>query len=132
MAPVGITPIELTANTRSADLVGAGTAITDAAANTFVITPPAGAAQLLLFFEADGSCDTVSISAGDNPPSMLAGLGATSIVLAASDLRMVILEPGQHVQNDGTITATCSDDGTRCYALFMPGYLNGGSAVAGA
>lgn len=132
MATVAITPIELTANTRSSDLVGAGTAITDAAANTFVITPPAGAAGLLLFFEADASGDTVSISAGDNPPSPLAGLGATSLVLAASDLRVVVVEPGQHVQSDGTIEATCADDGTKCYALFMPGYLNGGSAVAGA
>src|SRR5574343_495369 len=104
MATVAITPIELTANTRSSDLVGAGTAITNAAANTFVITPPA----------------------------LLARLGATSLVLAASDLRMVVIEPGQHVQSDGTSEATCGDNGTTCYALFMPGYLNGGSAVAGA
>ena len=117
MADVVITPVAQAINTRSADLVGAGTAITDAAANVFSIAaggrPPD---RITLYFEADATGDTVTILAGDRPPAQRAGLGNITVVLAASDLRSVTVESARFVQDDGTIRATCTDDGTRCYA----------------
>lgn len=133
MADVAITPVQLTAGTASADLPAAGTAITDAAANQFVITPLARgghSTSILLFFEADASGDTVTISNGDDPPSKLAGLTADTITLAASDLKCITLIPGKHIQSDGTIIATCTDNGTKCYALMLPYGFAGGTGVA--
>lgn len=132
MADVAITPIQLTAGTASADLPAAGTAITDAGANQFVITPLARghAGSMVIFFEADASGDTVTISNGDNPPSALAGLAANTITLAASDLKAFVVVPGKNVQSDGTIIATCGDDGTKCYALMLPYGMAGGTGVA--
>lgn len=121
MADVDITPVAQTINERSADLVGAGTAISSASANTFIIAvgarPPD---RITIYFEADGSGDTVTITAGDRPPAQRAGLGSVDIVLAASDLRSVTLEIARFVQDDGTIEATCGDDGTACYATITP------------
>ncbi|MGE3795887.1 MAG: hypothetical protein AB7I38_18450 [Dehalococcoidia bacterium] len=132
MASVAITPVVQAFNTRSADLVSAGTAITDAANNQFVITPGAKnpPTAMCLIFEADGSGDTVTITAGDYPPSHLKNLGAVSIVLAASDLRAVWIESARHMQSDGTIIVTCGDDGTRCYVMALPPGLAGGSGIS--
>ena len=132
MTDIAITPIQLTAGTGSADLVAAGTAITTAVSNQFVITPLARghAGSMILFFEADGTGDTVTITNGDNPPSALAGLAANTLTLAASDLQAFVVVPGKNVQSDGTIIATCTDDGTKCYALMLPYGMAGGTGVA--
>ena len=121
MADVAITPVQITMHTRTADLLGAGTAITDAAANVFSIA--AGGRhgdRLLLIFEADATGDTVTILAGDRPPAQTAGLGNITVVLAASDIRGVCVEAARFLQDDGTIRATCTDNGTLAYALIMP------------
>jgi hypothetical protein len=121
MADVAITPAQLVMNERSADLVALGTAITDAAANVFAIA--AGGRhgdRILLGFEADASGDTVTILAGDRPPAERAGLGSVTIVLAASDLRVVAVEAARFLQDDGSIRATCTDNGTLCFALILP------------
>lgn len=121
MADVAITPEAVTMNTRTSDLVALGTAISSASGNTFAIA--AGARhgdRLLLLFEADGSGDTVTILAGDRPPSQRAGLGDITVVLAASDLRAVAIEAARFLQDDGSIRATCTDDGTLCSALILP------------
>jgi hypothetical protein len=117
--------------TRSADLVGVGTVATTPT-DGWVITPPAKSnpAAMCLIFEADASGDTVTITAGSNPPGHLKNLGAVSIVLAASDLRAVWIEPARHMQANGTIVATCTDAGTMCYVLVPPAGIAGGSGVA--
>lgn len=132
MADVAITPVVQALNTRSADLVGAGTAITNAASNRFVITPGARNAPLgmVLLFEADATGDTVTIEAGDYPPAQLKAQGPVTIVLAASDLRAVWVEPARHMKSNGTIVVTCGDDGTRCYAMVPPPGIAGGSGIA--
>lgn len=120
MSDVAITPEQMTMNARTSDLVGLGTAISSASANTFAIA--AGGRhgdRLLLLFEANGSGDTVTILAGDRPPSQRAGLGDITVVLAASDVRQVPVEAAQFLQDDGSIRATCTDDGTLCAALIL-------------
>lgn len=120
MADVAITPVDPTFNTRSADLPAAGTAISNASANTFIIAAAGRCnGDIVLFFEADGSGDTVTITAGDRPPAQDADYGDDTIVLAADDLRAYI-PTGRFIQDDSTIEATCTDDGTKCYALIIP------------
>ncbi len=120
MADVDITPIDPTFNTRSADLISAGTAISNASDNTFIIAAAGRCnGQIVLIFESDGTADTVTIKAGDRPPSQDADLGDDTIVLAGSDLRAYI-PTGRFIQDDSTIEATCTDNGTMCYALIIP------------
>lgn len=119
MADVDITPTALVLNAFSADILDAdGTAISNASANVFSIKADGRAgARLLLKFLSDASGDTVVIKAGDRPPSPLAGLGDLSKVLAANDVRYVIVEAARFMQDDGTIDVTCGDDGTTCKAF---------------
>lgn len=84
--------------------------------------------SLILMFEADASGDTVTIAAGTNPPGHQAGKGADTIVLAASDIRIYKPEVARHVKSDGTIVATCTDAGTRCYAFILPRSVGRGGA----
>ena len=129
MATTAISSNALALNTRSGDLVALGT-VAGTPADGWVITPGTKVRALLLVFEADGTGDTVTITAGDNPPSLLANAGALSVVLAASDVRAIIIETARFMQSDGTIVATCVDAGTRCYAYKLPAGIAGGSGVS--
>ena len=125
MATTAIVPEPLVVNVRSADLPDAG-----GAANGIVATTPADGwviaantgrnTDLLLKFLADATGDTVTILAGDRPPSKRSGLGSLSVVLAASDVRFVVIDKSRFLQDDGTILATCVDAGTSCMALEIP------------
>jgi hypothetical protein len=119
MATTAITPVDPTFNTRSDDLVALGT-VASAPAEGWVIAAGGKCnGRLVLFFEADGSGDTVTIKAGDRPPAQDADYGDDDIVLAASDLRAYI-PTGRFIQDDSTIEAVCTDGGTRCYAMIIP------------
>lgn len=120
MATTAITPKVLTLNTRSDDLLDAdGTAATTPT-DGWVITPADPSKYLLLKFLADGSGDTVTVLAGDRPPSHRAGLGNMTVTLAASDVRYIVIEKARFLQNDGTYLATCVDAGTTCLAFELP------------
>ena len=122
MADVTIAVVTTAAvNTRSADLIGAGTAITTG--QTFEITGVNGETRNLLIFveETAGSTATFTFDAGDNPPSLLAGAttGGLDIAMAANDLRLVPLQPGQFIQSDGEILGSLVGAG-KLYALRQP------------
>ncbi len=119
MATTAITPVDPTFNTRTDDLVALGTVATTPSDGWVIAAGGRCNGRLVLFFEADGSGDTVTITAGDRPPAQDADYGADTIVLAASDLRAYI-PTGRFIQDDSTIEATCTDAGTRCYALIIP------------
>lgn len=122
MATTAITPEVLTLATRSSNLPDASGVVATTPADGWVIADISAyqGHQILLKFLADATGDTVVINAGDNPPAVRAGLGALSVVLAASDVRYVVIEPSRHMQNDGTITAYCADAGTMCWAMILP------------
>ena len=127
MADVAITPTPLVVEVFSADILDAGgVAISDASANEFVIAAPTGVRDtlLLLKFLVDASGDTIVVKAGDRPPSQRTGLGDLSQIMAASDVRYVIVDPSIHLQDDGTIRVTCGDDGTTCKAFTIPKKLS--------
>ena len=122
MADVAVTPVTLAINTVGADILDAGgTSIATASANVFAIAAGGHAGgRLLLKFLVDGSGDTITLLAGDRPPSQRVDLGSLDIVLAANDVRQIVIETGRFLQDDGTIRATCTDDGTTCHATILP------------
>ena len=125
MATTAIVPEVLAVNTRSADLPDAGMTGNGIVATTpsdgWVIAAATNAGNdMILKFLADATGDTVTILAGDRPPSQRSGLGNLSIVLAVSDVRFVVIEKSRFLQDDGTILATCTDAGTSCMALQLP------------
>ena len=132
MATTAITPTQLVAGTVSADILDANGTVADTPSDGWAIALGAGGVtdKLILKFLTDGSGDTLVVTAGDRPPAELAGKGALSITLAASDARWIVLESGRHEQNDNTVVITCGDTGTKLLALLMPKGIGGGSAVA--
>lgn len=134
MATTAIVPETLVMNTRSADLPDAG----NGSDNGIVATTPAdgwviaagghNGDRLLLKFLADGTGDTVTIKAGDRPPSSRAGMGDLTVTLAASDVRYIAVEAARFLQSDGTILAVCVDSGTSCAAFILPKGITGTSA----
>ena len=121
MATTAITPRVLAINVMSADILDAnGTAATTPTDGWVIAAAGVGGDRLLLKFLADASGDTVTIVAGDRPPSQRSGLGNLSLVLAASDVRYVCVEAGRFLQDTGAIHATCTDAGTTCDAFLLP------------
>ena len=122
MADIAITVTALAINTVSADILDAdGTTISTASANTFAIAAGglAGGRLLLKFFD-DGSTDTITILAGDRPPSQRVDLGNLSFAMGAADVRYILIEAGRFLQDDGTIRATCTTNGMECKAFTLP------------
>lgn len=122
MADIAVTKVALVLDARSDDILDAGgVAIATAASNQFVYTPTAGQdiSRVLFKFLADASGDTVVFQAGDRPPSQRRD-GTLSIVLAASDVRYVVIEIGKYLKSDGTIIIDAGDDGTTAIAFELP------------
>ena len=132
MAVTAITPIQLVLNVASADLPDAAGTVATTPSDGWTITPGAGVPIDKLIFRllADASGDTVTFLAGDKPPSELAGLGNLAVVLAASDVKQIVIEAARFMQDDATIRVTCVDAGTSLICFAMPKGALGGSAVA--
>lgn len=121
MATTAITPEVLALNVAGADLPDASGVVATTPADGWVIAAAGHSGnRLLLKFLADASGDTVTFTAGDNPPSQRKGLGTLAITLAANDVKHVVVEASRFLQDDGTIEAVCTDAGTMCWAWILP------------
>jgi len=121
MATTALPVVTLVHNTPSADLLDAnGVAATTPADGWVIAAAGIEGGRLLIKLLADATGDTVTFLAGDNPPSHRKGLGNLAVVLAASDVRYLVLESGRFLQDDGTILATCTDAGTTLHAFLLP------------
>ena len=124
MATTAITPTPLVRDVVSADILDAAGTVATTPSDGWVIAAPVGPdVDLLLKFLVDASGDTITIKAGDRPPSHLSGLGDLALVLAASDVRYIMVEKGRFLQDDGTFLVVCTDAGTTCYAFTIPKIL---------
>ncbi|KKN05565.1 hypothetical protein LCGC14_1086000 [marine sediment metagenome] len=124
MATTAITPTPLVRDVMSADILdAAGTVATTPTDGWVIAAPVAPDVDLLLKFLVDASGDTITIVAGDRPPSHLSGLGNLLLVLAASDVRYIMIEKGRFLQDDGTFLVTATDAGSTCYAFTIPKIL---------
>lgn len=105
----------------TADVLDTGTA-----AVTIDVTPNADTHRLLLEFTntaAAADTMTVSIAAGDNPPSQSSGLGAVSFTVAQNAVRYIVLDSAQHMQSDGTIEVTVTPASTKTQTASIRAYL---------
>jgi hypothetical protein len=71
--------------------------------NDAVIAAKGRTSKLLIHVNNTGAAGTVSIAAGDNPPALRAGLGATTIAVGGTAQVMILIESARHAQSDGTI-----------------------------
>lgn len=121
MATTPITPTPLVVNVASADILDADGTVATTPADGWVIAAPLGRdTDLLLKFLVDATGDTVTVVAGDRPPSQRTGLGNLAIVMAVSDVKYIIVEKSRFLQDDGTFLVTCTDTGTTCRAFTIP------------
>lgn len=122
MADTAVTPTTLAIDVASADILDAGgTAIGTASTDTFAIAAGGEAGRhIVLKFLVDASGDTITIKAGDRPPSQRVDLGDLTITMAANDVRYIVIETARFLQDDGTIRVDCTDDGTTCKAFILP------------
>ena len=126
MAVTVITVTNLEINTASADLPDGSGVVATTPADGWTVAPvgsgtngiiPADDQRLLLKLEADASGDTFTVKAGDDPPAKRAALGNLAVVLAASDVKLLWVEPARFMQSDGTILITCTDAGSKLSAF---------------
>lgn len=116
MVDVSITVTSLAINTRGIDLVAGGTSVT--AGQTFDIAVNNDTRGLVIFLEEQNSgAATVTFSAGDDPPSKREGMGDLAIALAQADLRMLNLEGGRFIQNNGKIEGSVATNTVKIYAV---------------
>ncbi len=128
MAATVLTPIALDVNVASADL-NTGTAESSTTDGYTVALASAGSERLLLYIvETAAASATVTVKAGHNPPSVLAGLGDLVVNLAASDIKVIAIESARFKAADGTINIVASATTTHVTAIVMP---NGGGGGAG-
>ncbi len=102
---VAITPF--VAGTISADVITAAASIESVVAtNTAVIDADGDTSDLVISVYSAGAA-TVTFEAGDNPPSMNAGLGDGSAQsIGAGDVCLLTVPGGQYVQSNGTVRLT--------------------------
>lgn len=104
MSDTTVTPIELEVDAVSADVITnaeGGTSVTTG--NTAVIAAKGVTRRLLLtLYSAAGG--TAIVAAGDNPPSLKAGLGNSATqTLPAGDVVLLVIDPGRYSQDDGKV-----------------------------
>lgn len=111
-----VTPVLMVANTRTADMVaGADLSATIATGDTFVITPVLRTYDMFIFVSFAGTT-TLTFDAGDEPASMRASMGTTTMAGANAEVRGFFLAGGQFMQmnSTGIQTVTGSNLGSNC------------------
>ena len=128
MATTAITVERLTINAISTDFPTAGSGsgnniVATTPSDGWVISPESGGNlddKIIIRLVADGSGDTVTVTAGDRYPAQRADLGNLTLTLAASDVVYVTIEMSRFMQNDGTVIVTATDAGTVLTAMGLP------------
>ena len=116
MAVTVVTPQAMARHVASPSLAGLGVVATTPT-DGWTINAVRGADECVVVLEADPSGDTVVFPAGDRPPGHEPDNGSVSVVLGASQIKIVQLSTSRLLKKDGTIRATCTDAGTRLAVL---------------
>lgn len=127
MATTAVTAEDLAIDVISTDfpIAGAGSAnnlVATTPTDGWVISAETGVLgeRLILRLVADGTGDTVTLTAGDRYPAQRPDLGLRTLTLAASDVVYVSIETSRYLQDDGTIIVTATDAGTVLMAMTLP------------
>ena len=108
---IAITPF--VAGTISADVITAAASLESVAAGEYAVIDADGDTSDLVISAYSAGAFTLTLVAGDNPPSMNAGLGDGSAQSGgAGDVCLLTIPGGQYVQDNGTVrvlvgTNTC-------------------------
>ncbi len=76
--------------------------------------------DVLFVIKSGGSSATVSIGAGNEPPSPKAIKGAYSFTVASGEVKLVVPEKGRHITTAGKIVVTVTTQTCICSAYRMP------------
>lgn len=117
MADTAVALSTLTMNDVTAD--PAGTSVS--AGNVAVITP--GKARKVLVRIVGTATSTVTVAAGDNPPSHGAKYGDTSALAVGAATKWLVLEPARFLQDDGTYRITVGTASATVTAFRLPDAL---------
>lgn len=122
MADTSVAVTTLTPGTVSADILTTaegGTAVSSG--NVAVIAAKGETRNLIIGIYGSGGAATATVQAGDNPPSLRAGLGAnTAQSVPASDMVLLCLEGARYCQDDGTIRITIGSNNVVVSAYRLP------------
>src|SRR5687768_718167 len=105
MARTAIVPRALVANGNLTGATGATTIDSTLVTNGVVVAAAHPERTLIRVTNTEGSTNTVTVNAGDNPPAYAAGSGALVVTVAATSGIQYIgpFESGRFLQSDGTI-----------------------------
>lgn len=121
MADTNVAVTTLTSGSVSADVITNAEGGTSVSAGNVAVIAAKGEARNLIITLYAASAATATVAAGDNPPSIRAGLGAGSAqTLPAGDVVLMCLEGARYVQDDGTIRITIGSNTTIVGAYRLP------------
>ena len=107
MADIAVAITPFVAGTISADVITAAADIESVIATNTAVIAAAGDSSDLVISVYAASAATVTFDAGDNPPSMVSGIGAGSAqAIGAGDVALITIPGGQFVQSNGTVRLT--------------------------
>lgn len=125
MATTAISLTALARGTESADILDSDGTVATTPSDGWLVDLAAVPIERVVFkFLVDGSGDTITFPAGTYPAAPTPK--ADTIVMAASDVRYYVAEPGQHERSDGKILITCTDAGSTIRAFSIPPGGGGG------
>lgn len=124
MAVTAITPLSLVMDTVSADLPDSAGVICDTPSHGWsVLALGNNGDRLIMKFLDDGNTATITVKAGDRPPSQRTGLGDVAFSLGAADVKYICVDASRFLQDDGTILVIPSGTGsaaTKMAAFILP------------
>lgn len=123
MADVSLTPARLTAGTKGGNVATAlaNYTVQITTGQTFEIICGGDLRGLqLILQDSGGSAVPWVFDAGVYPPSMHKFKGALTITMTASDIRPLVLERDRHVQQNGSITGSCTGGTVKLTAFYQP------------
>ena len=111
MADIAVAITPFVAGTISADVITAGGDIESVAAGNVAVVAAAGDGSDIVISVYAASAATVTLEAGDSPPSEMSGLGAGSAQsVGAGDVCLITVPGGRFVQSNGNIRVTVASN----------------------
>lgn len=121
MADTTVSLTTLTAGTLSGDLITNAEGGTTVSSGNVAVIDCGGMSGDVIFTFYASSAATVTVQAGDNPPALRQGLGASAaLTLPAGDVLLLCVEGARYMQDNGTIRLTIGSNDTVVGAYKIP------------
>ena len=121
MSDTAISVTTLTKLTMSGDLITTAEGGTSVAAGDTAVIDVGGDVHDVFFTFYTATASTVTVQAGDNPPALKAGLGASSALSVPSgDVLVACIDGARHVHDDGKVRMDVATTATVIGAYRLP------------